>query len=80
MSGEKEPETFADRDLRGARFVRSDLTGAVMRGVDVAGLDIDSPWLLDEDGALFVNDGYDTRVFSSRTPTYDDVLAARNDS
>ncbi|MEH0982503.1 DinB family protein [Micromonospora sp. CPCC 205556] len=45
--------TFVDRDLRGARFTRSTLAGAVMRGVDVRGLDVDSPWLAD--GALLVN-------------------------
>ncbi|MFI7213269.1 DinB family protein [Micromonospora maritima] len=45
--------TFEDRDLRGARFTRSTLAGAVMRGVDVRGLDIDAPWLAD--GALLVN-------------------------
>ncbi|MDG4772980.1 DinB family protein [Solwaraspora sp. WMMD792] len=44
---------FVDRDLRGARFDRSTLAGAVMRGVDVRGLDIDAPWLAD--GALLVN-------------------------
>ncbi|MDV3220953.1 DinB family protein [Intrasporangium sp.] len=38
---------FIDADLRGARFVRANLTGVVMRGVDVAGADIDSPWLLE---------------------------------
>lgn len=44
---------FVDRDLRGARFSNSTLTGAVMRGVDVVGLDIDTPWLTD--GPLLVN-------------------------
>ncbi len=38
---------FIDADLRGARFVRANLTGVVMRGVDVAGADIDAPWLLE---------------------------------
>jgi hypothetical protein len=45
--------TFVDRDLRGARFNRSTLAGAVMRGVDVDGLDVDAPWL--SDGTLVVN-------------------------
>jgi hypothetical protein len=36
---------FVDTDLRGARFVRADLSGAVMRAVEVQGMDIDSPWL-----------------------------------
>ncbi|MFI6781855.1 DinB family protein [Micromonospora sp. NPDC050276] len=44
---------FVDRDLRGARFTRSTLAGAVMRGVDVSGLDIDAPWLAES--ALLVN-------------------------
>ncbi|MBQ1024926.1 DinB family protein [Micromonospora sp. C95] len=44
---------FVDRDLQGARFDRSTLAGAVMRGVDVRGLDIDAPWLAD--GPLLVN-------------------------
>ena len=50
---EKDVETFVDRNLRGARFIRSMLRGAVMRGVDVDGLDIDAPWL--PDGVLLVN-------------------------
>ncbi|WP_392543218.1 DinB family protein [Oryzobacter telluris] len=47
--------TFVDTNLRGARFVRSDLSGAVMRGVDVAGADIDAPWLLQGGSELRVN-------------------------
>jgi hypothetical protein len=35
------PAQFVDADLRGARFVRCDMSGAVMRGVSVAGGDID---------------------------------------
>ncbi|MET7835698.1 DinB family protein [Micromonospora sediminicola] len=50
---EGDVRTFEDKDLRGARFTRSTLAGAVMRGVDVRGLDIDAPWLAD--GALLVN-------------------------
>ncbi len=33
---------FSERNLRGARFISSDLSGAVMRGVDIAGAEIDS--------------------------------------
>lgn len=51
--GQDSARTFVDRDLAGARFIRSTLAGAVMRGVDVRGLDIDSPWLTD--GPLLVN-------------------------
>ncbi|MHA7223129.1 DinB family protein [Arthrobacter sp. RHLT1-20] len=46
---------FVDVNLGGARFVRSDLSGAVMRGVDVAGADIDAPWLFDGGNVLRVN-------------------------
>ncbi len=41
--------------LTGARFVEADLSGVVMRGVDVQGADIDAPWLLDGEGSLRVN-------------------------
>lgn len=46
---------FVDADLRGARFVRADLSGVVMRAVDVAGADIDAPWLFDGESFLRVN-------------------------
>ncbi len=46
---------FVDADLRGARFVRSALSGVVMRAVDVAGADIDAPWLFDGETFLRVN-------------------------
>ena len=36
---------FVGVDLRGARLVESDLSGAVMRGVEAARVDIDAPWL-----------------------------------
>ena len=49
---------FVDADLRGARFVRSDLSGVVMRGVDVAGADIDAPWLFEGENFVRV-DGVD---------------------
>jgi hypothetical protein len=45
--------TFVDEDLRGARFERSTLADAVIRGGDVRGLEIDAPWLTG--GALTVN-------------------------
>ena len=51
-----------DRNLRGARFVRTDLSGAVMRAVEVAGVDIDAPWLLGGDSYLRVN-GVDVTPF-----------------
>ena len=48
------PQRYEDADLRGARFIRSTLEGAVMRGVVLAGADLDSPWL-SEGGSLLVN-------------------------
>ncbi|UZX02253.1 DinB family protein [Arthrobacter sp. CDRTa11] len=53
---------FFDVNLRGARFVRTDLSGAVMRGVDVERADIDAPWLLEGRSFLRVN-GVDVAPF-----------------
>lgn len=36
---------YFDTNLRGARFVESDLAGVVIRGCDVAGMEVDAPWL-----------------------------------
>ncbi len=55
MAGDDHAREFVDADLRGARFVRTDLSRAVMRAVDVQGADIDAPWLLDGESALLVN-------------------------
>lgn len=46
---------FLRAGLHGARFVRSDLSEVVMRGVDVSGADIESPWLCEGDNSLHVN-------------------------
>jgi hypothetical protein len=46
---------FIGANLRDARFVRADLSGVVMRGVDVQGADIDAPWLFDGESFLRVN-------------------------
>jgi len=54
-SDELQGAEFVNADLRGARFVRTDLSGVVMRAVDVAGADIDAPWLFDGGGYLRVN-------------------------
>ena len=54
-SDDHEAAQFVDVSLRGARFVRVDLSGAVMRGVDVQRADIDAPWLLEGGGSLLVN-------------------------
>lgn len=59
---DSEPRTFVDADLRGARFDRCDLSGAVLRGVDVVGTDLDSPWLLQGGGPLLVN-GVDVTAY-----------------
>jgi len=56
-----DPEQFVDRDLRGARFIESDLSDVVMRGVEIAGMDIDAPWLSEGSG-LKVN-GVDVTPF-----------------
>jgi len=50
--------TLHDRSLRGSRFVSCDLTDVVVRGSEVAGMEIDSPWLL-EGGARLVVNGVD---------------------
>jgi hypothetical protein len=47
--------TFKSRSLRGSRFVGCDLGDVVVRGSDVAGMEIDSPWLLEGDNSLLVN-------------------------
>ena len=46
---------FDGADLRGARFVGADLSGVVVRGSEVQQVEIDSPWLLDDDNVLLVN-------------------------
>ncbi|WP_289033662.1 DinB family protein [Arsenicicoccus cauae] len=48
-------EAFRARDLSGSTFRDVSLRDAVMRGVDVDGLEIDAPWLLEEPGRLIVN-------------------------
>lgn len=46
---------FYGADLRGARFGESDLSGVVMRGVDIRDADIDAPWLADGDTFFRIN-------------------------
>jgi hypothetical protein len=46
---------FVDAALRGARFIRADLSRVVMRAVDVSGADIDAPWLSEDQSSLYVN-------------------------
>ena len=57
---ESEPQsltgkTFRNRTLRETRFIGCDLSEVVVRGSIVAGMEIDSPWLLEDDGRLLVN-------------------------
>ncbi|WP_131103274.1 DinB family protein [Ornithinimicrobium sufpigmenti] len=47
--------TFTHRTLRESRFVDCDLSGVVIRGSEVAGMEIDSPWLLEDGNRLVVN-------------------------
>lgn len=56
------PKEFVDQNLRGARFNRVSLSGAVLRGVEVADMEIDSPWLTEGDASLHVN-GIDVAPF-----------------
>jgi hypothetical protein len=53
---------FVDVSLRGARFVNTDLSNAVLRGVDVQDVEIDGPWLFQPGGRLRVN-GVDVMPF-----------------
>ena len=57
---ESEPQslsgmTFLNRTLRETRFIGCDLSEVVVRGSLVAGMEIDSPWLLEDGGRLLVN-------------------------
>jgi hypothetical protein len=52
---------FVGVDLRGARFVETDLSGVVMRGVELARADIDAPWLAE--GDHFLVNGVDVTAF-----------------
>ncbi len=55
QSGNLRDTEFVGADLRGVRFVESDLSDVVMRGVDAAGADIDAPWITDGESSLWVN-------------------------
>ncbi len=46
---------FTDRTLRASRFISCDLSGVVVRGSEVNGMEIDSPWLLEGGSSLMVN-------------------------
>src|SRR3954470_5823074 len=53
---------FRGTKLTAARFVDCDLSGVVMRGVDIAGADVDAPWLFEGGSGLRVN-GVDVAPF-----------------
>jgi hypothetical protein len=61
-SDDLQKAVFRDVNLSGARFVESNLSGVVMRGVDIAGADIDAPWLFEDGSVLRVN-GVDVAPF-----------------
>ena len=46
---------FVDANLRGARFVESDMSGVIMRGVEIKEVDIDAPWLSDGESFFRIN-------------------------
>jgi hypothetical protein len=60
-SGDLQGAEFVQANLRGARFVESDLSEVVMRGVDVDGVDIDAPWLVH--GSFLRVNGVDVAPF-----------------
>lgn len=55
MSESLADRTFENRSLRGSRFVGCDLSGVVVRGSELAGMELDSPWLLEGGTRLLVN-------------------------
>ena len=55
QSEEFKDAQFADSDLTGTRFVGCDLSGVVMRGVQIEAADIDAPWLFEGDSFFRVN-------------------------
>ena len=75
---------FSDVNLRGARFVGADLSGIVMRGIELREAELDSPWLFDGENTLLVN-GVDVLPFvdaelNRRFPGRADRRAADPDS
>ena len=57
---QNEPEplhhrSFTNRTLRASRFVDCDLREVVVRGSEIAGMELDSPWLLEGGRSLLVN-------------------------
>ena len=61
-SGDLRKSQFRGANLSDARFIECDLSHVVMRGVDIAGADIDAPWLF-EDGSVLLVNGVDVAPF-----------------
>jgi hypothetical protein len=57
QSDDLQAARFEDANLRDARFVGCDLSGVVMRGIELSGGEIDAPWLAH--GAGLVVNGVD---------------------
>ena len=55
QSGDLREAEFREANLSGARFVECDLSGVLMRAVDIAGAEIDAPWLFEDESGLLVN-------------------------
>jgi len=47
--------TFRNRTLRASRFIGCDFGDVVVRGSDIAGMELDSPWLIESGASLLVN-------------------------
>lgn len=62
MGGGQDGRRFVEEDLAGARFERCDLSGAVVRGSAVGGLEVDDPWL-GRPGEVLVVNGVDVVPF-----------------
>lgn len=54
-AGDSTPTQFVDEDFQRARFNRVDLSGAVLRGVAIGDMEVDSPWLCESGNSLYVN-------------------------
>ena len=53
---------FTNRSLRASRFIGCDFGEVVIRGSEIAGMELDSPWLFEGTGGLVVN-GVDVAPF-----------------
>ena len=53
--GPLDHRVFTNRTLRASRFIGCNLAGVVVRGSEVADMEIDSPWLMESGSSLVVN-------------------------